>query len=57
MMVYAYNTELKYAYYDIDNNGTMELLIGGDDDTHCIMDIVTFDGNNTHGCFTNEWIG
>ncbi len=56
-VVYGTGLDLKYAYYDIDGNGSMELLIGGDYDTPCVLDIITYDGNAAHGCFTDEWIG
>lgn len=56
-IAYAYNADLKYAYYDIDGNGSMELLIGGNPDSPSILDIIIYDGHEAHGCFTNEWIG
>lgn len=51
-----YNTSnFYYTYYDIDNNGTDELLIGnGDDAAIYIVDVYSFDGTKAVKLIDNE---
>ena len=57
---FSYNkVKFNYAFYDIDNNGSKELLISdnGYDGTHRLVDLYSYDGNNAIKLFTDICLG